>query len=116
MSDEAQCPVNGGPANGGAESGKMDGAAVLFEMTNRTWWPNAARHLGAAPEPARAATRWTRDFDYAAEFATLDLAAVKADITALMTDSQEWWPADFGHYGPLFIRMAWHARRHVPHR
>ena len=48
-------------------------------------------------------------FDYAAEFATLDLAAVKADLTALMTDSQPWWPADYGHYGPLFIRMAWHS-------
>ena len=49
------------------------------------------------------------DFDYAAEFATLDLEAVRRDLTALMTDSQEWWPADYGHYGPLFIRMAWHS-------
>ncbi len=49
------------------------------------------------------------DFDYAAEFATLDLEAVRRDLLALMTDSQEWWPADYGHYGPLFIRMAWHS-------
>ena len=49
------------------------------------------------------------DFDYAAEFATLDLEAVRRDLSALMTDSQEWWPADYGHYGPLFIRMAWHS-------
>ena len=50
-----------------------------------------------------------KDFNYAKEFKSLDLAAVKKDLLAVMTDSQDWWPADFGHYGPLFIRMAWHA-------
>lgn len=55
-------------------------------------------------------------FNYAEEFKSLDLAARKQDLTALMTDSQDWWPADFGHYGPLFIRMAWHSSRHLPHR
>jgi catalase-peroxidase len=52
---------------------------------------------------------WCEDFDYAKEFASLDFAALKKDLAALMTDSQDWWPADFGHYGPLFIRMAWHS-------
>ncbi len=76
--------------------------------TNRDWWPNQlrvdllAQHSGKA-DPMGA------DFDYAKEFKSLDYAALKKDLAALMTDSQEWWPADFGHYGPLFIRMAWHS-------
>ena len=74
---------------------------------NRDWWPQQLNldilHQGGAADPMGG------QFDYAAEFATLDLAAVKADLTALMTDSQPWWPADYGHYGPLFIRMAWHS-------
>ena len=57
----------------------------------------------------RSPTRWTEDFNYAEAFKSLDLAALKKDLAALMTDSQDWWPADFGHYGPLFIRMAWHS-------
>ncbi|HTG39441.1 catalase/peroxidase HPI [Sphingomonas sp.] len=100
MNVETKCPVHSG--------GKVDGAAVLFEMTNRLWWPNAL-DLSVLHRHGPAGNPMGKDFDYAAEFQTLDLAAVKADITALMTDSQDWWPADFGHYGPLFIRMAWHA-------
>ena len=57
----------------------------------------------------RGRTRWATDFDYAEEFKTLDLEALKRDIVEVMTTSQDWWPADYGHYGPLFIRMAWHA-------
>ena len=57
----------------------------------------------------RGRIRWDEDFDYAKEFKSLDYAALKKDLAALMTDSQDWWPADFGHYGPLFIRMAWHS-------
>ncbi len=76
--------------------------------SNKFWWPeqldlSPLRQHGPESNPMGA------DFDYAAEFATLDLAAVKKDIAALMTDSQDWWPADFGHYGPFFIRMAWHS-------
>ena len=76
--------------------------------TNRDWWPNqldlsVLHHNPPAGDPMGA------EFDYAEEFKTLDLDAVKADIDAVMTTSQDWWPADYGHYGPLFIRMAWHS-------
>ncbi|PVX28771.1 catalase/peroxidase HPI [Sphingomonas pokkalii] len=99
MNAESQCPMHGG---------KMEGNAVLFDMTNRTWWPNQL-DLTVLHQNPPAGDPMGADFDYAAAFQKLDLAAVKADIFALMTDSQDWWPADFGHYGPLFIRMAWHS-------
>jgi catalase-peroxidase len=72
--------------------------------SNRDWWPNQLNLKMLQP-----ADPMGKDFNYAKEFKSLDLAAVKKDLVALMTDSQDWWPADFGHYGPLFIRMAWHA-------
>ena len=99
MNVEAKCPMGGD---------KMDGRAVLFEMSNRIWWPNAL-DLTVLHQNPPAGDPMGKEFDYAAEFKTLDLKAVKADIFALMTESQAWWPADYGHYGPLFIRMAWHA-------
>src|SRR6476619_3553179 len=76
--------------------------------TNRDWWPNqldlqVLHHNSNLSDPMGAA------FDYAEEFKSLDLNALIKDLRALMTDSQDWWPADFGHYGPLFIRMAWHS-------
>ncbi|MFC4254180.1 catalase/peroxidase HPI [Altererythrobacter xixiisoli] len=82
--------------------------STLLGRTNRDWWPNhlslsILRQKGASGDPMGA------DFDYAKAFKALDLAAVKADLHALMTDSQPWWPADYGHYGPFFIRMAWHS-------
>jgi catalase-peroxidase len=82
---------------------------TLLGRSNRDWWPNQLsldilhQNGAASPNPLG------DDFDYAAEFRTLDYQAVKRDLTALMTDSQPWWPADYGHYGPFFIRMAWHS-------
>ncbi|MEV6070294.1 catalase/peroxidase HPI [Nocardia sp. NPDC052001] len=76
--------------------------------SNRDWWPNQLNLKILQKNPA-VANPMGEDFDYAAEFKTLDLAAVKADIVDVMHTSQDWWPADFGHYGPFFIRMAWHA-------
>jgi len=74
----------------------------------RDWWPNQL-NLKILHQHSPLSDPMGEDFDYAREFESLDLTAVKADLTAMMTDSQDWWPADFGHYGPLFIRMAWHS-------
>ena len=99
MNVEVKCPMGGG---------KVDGAAVLFEMTNRLWWPNQL-DLSVLHQNGPQLDPMGDGFNYAEAFKSLDLAAVKSDIFALMTDSQDWWPADYGHYGPLFVRMAWHA-------
>ena len=76
--------------------------------TNRDWWPNQLR-LELLHQHSAKSNPMGADFDYRKEFQSLDYAALKKDLAALMTDSQDWWPADFGHYGPLFIRMAWHS-------
>ncbi len=76
--------------------------------SNQDWWPNLLR-LDILDDNARELNPYGEDFDYAEEFETLDLEEVKADLEELMTTPQEWWPADYGHYGPLFIRMAWHS-------
>ena len=76
--------------------------------TNRDWWPNQL-NLRILHQHAPASNPLGAKFNYAKAFAKLDLKAVKKDLYALMTDSQDWWPADWGHYGPLFIRMAWHS-------
>jgi len=91
------CPVTSAVPNHPTEGGG-----------NRSWWPNQI-NLAILRKHPPASNPMGEDFDYAAEFATLDLDAVRADIDEVMTTSQPWWPADFGHYGPLFIRMAWHA-------
>ena len=75
---------------------------------NQKWWPNQL-NLNILNENNPNNDPMDDDFDYAAEFASLDFDALKADLAALMTDSQDWWPADYGHYGPLFVRMTWHA-------
>jgi len=90
---EAKCPFN--HAGGGGR-------------TNRDWWPNQLR-LDLLHQHSSKSDPMDESFNYAKEFSSLDLKALKKDIEAVMTDSKAWWPADFGHYGPLFIRMAWHA-------
>jgi catalase-peroxidase len=99
-----------------AKTGEMSGCPFhgstemrsLLGRTNRDWWPQAMQ-LDILKEGGKSANPYGEDFDYAEAFNTIDYAALKADLTALMTDSQPWWPADYGHYGPFFIRMAWHA-------
>ncbi|WPB57489.1 catalase/peroxidase HPI [Xylophilus sp. GOD-11R] len=90
---EAKCPFSQATSQG---------------TSNQDWWPKALR-IDLLHQHSAKSDPMGQDFDYAAEFKSLDLAALKADLATLMTDSQDWWPADFGHYGPLFIRMAWHS-------
>ncbi|HYW50235.1 MAG TPA: catalase/peroxidase HPI, partial [Gemmatimonadaceae bacterium] len=84
------------------------GATTPRGRSNRDWWPNAL-NLGILHQNSPLADPMGKDFDYAEAFKSVDLAELKSDLTALMTDSQDWWPADYGHYGPFFVRMAWHS-------
>lgn len=93
-----KCPFLGGQLNHGAGGG----------TSNQDWWPNQLK-LNILRQNSSLSDPMDKDFNYAEEFKSLDLSAVKSDITDLMTKSQDWWPADYGHYGPLFIRMAWHS-------
>ncbi len=98
MNEESKCPVTGGAGRQATGSG----------TSNRDWWPNQL-NLKILHQHSPLSNPMGEDFNYAEEFKSLDLAAVKKDLQALMTDSQDWWPADCGHYGALFIRMAWHS-------
>ena len=111
--EEKRCPVTGmsaSAASGGHPSGGVHHNPVVAGggTTNRDWWPNQL-NLGILRQNSQLSDPMDKGFDYAAEFKKLDVAAVKKDIFELMTTSQDWWPADYGHYGPLFIRMAWHS-------
>lgn len=97
MNEISKCPLHGTPAR-----------VTIGGRTNRDWWPNQL-NLKILHQHAPAANPMGMAFNYADEFKKLDYAALKRDLTALMTDSQDWWPADYGHYGGLFIRMAWHS-------
>ncbi|KQS28322.1 catalase/peroxidase HPI [Dyadobacter sp. Leaf189] len=98
--DISKCPFHNGTMN----NSNVGGGGTR----NRDWWPNQLK-LNILRQHSSKTNPMGEDFDYAEAFKSLDLAAVKQDLHALMTDSQDWWPADFGHYGPLFIRMAWHS-------
>jgi catalase-peroxidase len=98
MSEDSKCPVTGRTSRQVAGGG----------TSNRDWWPNQL-NLTILHQHSSKSNPMGEDFNYAEEFKKLDLAAVKKDLNALMIDSQDWWPADYGHYGGLFIRMAWHS-------
>ncbi len=100
------------PEGNGSGRCPFTGGAIRYttstRRSNRDWWPNAL-DLKILRQHSSLSDPMGEEFNYAEDFKTLELASVKEDLAALMTDSQEWWPADFGHYGPLFIRMAWHS-------
>ena len=98
MTTEAKCPF----------AGNVTKNTVAGSRNNAAWWPEQL-NLKILHQHSNLSDPMDEKFDYAEEFKSLDLHAVVKDLTALMTDSQDWWPADYGHYGPFFIRMAWHA-------
>ena len=98
MSDISKCPVMHGSVTNGKEKGN----------SNLNWWPNQL-NLNILHQHDRKSNPMPEDFNYREEFKKLDYDGLKKDLSNLMTDSQDWWPADYGHYGPFFIRMTWHA-------
>ncbi len=98
VNDASKCPFLGGELKTTAGGG----------TGNRDWWPNRL-NLGILRQHSSLVNPMGEDFDYREAFKNVDYDALKKDLTDVMTDSQDWWPADYGHYGPLFIRMAWHS-------
>ncbi|MFZ9018079.1 MAG: peroxidase family protein, partial [Ilumatobacteraceae bacterium] len=96
MSDVAKCPV------------MHQGHQATGTTSNQHWWPDQL-NLRILRQNHPSADPMGDDFDYAAEFQSIDFDELAADVDAIMTDSQDWWPADYGHYGPFFVRMTWHA-------
>src|SRR5262245_40241458 len=100
MTADSKCPVMNGATSTRTKTAQA--------RSNRDWWPNQL-NLEILHQNSPQASPMGEEFNYAQEFKKLDLNAVKKDIDSVMTTSQDWWPADYGHYGPLFIRMAWHS-------
>ena len=98
MTTEAKCPF----------AGNVTKNTVAGSQSNTNWWPEQL-NLKILHQHSALSDPMDEKIDYAEEFKSLDLHAVVKDLTALMTDSQDWWPADYGHYGPFFVRMSWHA-------
>ena len=98
MTDDSKCPVMHGAQTSNNASG----------TSNREWWPNQL-NISILHQHDKKSNPMDKDFNYQDEFKKIDYTSLKKDLNILMTDSQEWWPADYGHYGPFFIRMTWHA-------
>ena len=108
MTEEVALEINDNPMTCPVMHGPHSTSTAVGSTANQHWWPNQL-NLKILHQNTAVSSPMGDDFDYAEEFKTLDLFAVKQDLAALMTDSQDWWPADYGHYGPFFIRMAWHS-------
>ena len=106
MSEAMKCPFPHGGSTG--DVGAAAGMRTPAGTGNKEWWPERLNLKVLAKNPD-VANPMDKGFDYKKAFEALDLDAVKADIEKVLTDSQDWWPADFGNYGPFFIRMAWHS-------